>query len=133
MAILRYAIIIALGTTSAWGKTQYGFVGYGVSNMQPFCAQACRDSISGASLNCSTVQSMSMSDSNGVSMDMGPMGPYSTRQARSPTIHGTQITTTIVYSLNRKVCKKGLGKFSCLRQLHKIWLTLLNSDDAFSG
>lgn len=50
-------------------RSEYGFVGYGIDAFDPFCAFACRDSISGATLSCSTV----MSDDMGVMSDMSGM------------------------------------------------------------
>jgi hypothetical protein len=60
---------IAVAHTADSQRSEYGFVGYGIDAFDPFCAFACRDSISGATLNCSEV----MSDEMGGMSGMGGM------------------------------------------------------------
>jgi len=48
------------------GRNGHGLIGYGIVMYQPYCATACRDSISAATLSCSVVE-----HNHG---DMGDMG-----------------------------------------------------------
>ena len=61
--------LLASGVLAQKLRSEYGFVGYGINAFDPFCAFACRDSISGATLNCSEV----MSDGMGGMSDMNDM------------------------------------------------------------
>ncbi|OIW24571.1 hypothetical protein CONLIGDRAFT_636726 [Coniochaeta ligniaria NRRL 30616] len=57
----------------AWG-TKYGIIGFGISLYPDLCCQACHDSLSTLSLNCTTFGSdgdMSGMDMGGSEMDMG--------------------------------------------------------------
>jgi hypothetical protein len=45
--------VLADGSTRL--RPEHGFIGYGISFLQPACAFACRDAISGATLKCSTI------------------------------------------------------------------------------
>ncbi|CAI6342457.1 unnamed protein product [Periconia digitata] len=50
-------------TSVSQARTERGFIGYGIDPSQPYCAQACRDAISSATLDCSTMEDMGhMSD-----------------------------------------------------------------------
>ncbi|KAI4953946.1 hypothetical protein J4E91_001655 [Alternaria rosae] len=50
-------------------RYNHGFVGVGITALQPACAFGCRDSISGATLNCTTVEEMPGIE--GMDMGMG--------------------------------------------------------------
>lgn len=62
----QYYLHLAFTTSGAVARTGYGLVGYGIEIDQPPCAFACRDAISGATLNCSTIESADM-DMDGMS------------------------------------------------------------------
>lgn len=76
MKLLHTFILLAIASTGSLAmsgeaakRREYGFVGYGISPFQPTCAFACRDAISGATLNCSTVEDMPGMD--GMAMEGG--------------------------------------------------------------
>jgi hypothetical protein len=55
-AYLQIAVV-ASGVLAQEPRLKSGFVGYGIDAFNPFCAFACHDSISGATLSCSTTTS----------------------------------------------------------------------------
>lgn len=65
--IYLHLALVASGTLAQELSRRSGFVGYGINAMDPFCAFACRDSISGATLNCSQVMSDDMGGMSGMS------------------------------------------------------------------
>jgi hypothetical protein len=67
--VILHIALVASGALAQTTRPQSGFVGYGIAAMKPFCAFACRDSISGATLNCSEA----MSDDMGGMSGMGEM------------------------------------------------------------
>jgi hypothetical protein len=65
---LAYSVCGVLGMGEGTATRRgYGFVGYGIPVFDPPCAFACRDSIAGATLNCSMVEAMPGMEG----MDMG--------------------------------------------------------------
>ncbi len=59
------AASLVAGTAAA---SQPGFVGYGIAAYQPMCGWICREVISGAQLNCSTIAADSMDGMGGMTM-----------------------------------------------------------------
>lgn len=71
LAILQLAALAAYGVQA---KTGHGFVGYGIRFENPACAFACRESISGAILQCSITDMGNMEGMSGMDdMSGGPM------------------------------------------------------------
>lgn len=71
MKLQTYIALVASGALTQELRIETGFVGYGVDAFDPFCAFACRDAISGATLNCSQLASDDMggmSDMSGMIM-----------------------------------------------------------------
>ncbi|KAF4835787.1 Ferric/cupric reductase transmembrane component B [Colletotrichum tropicale] len=64
---LHSFVALAAAAGHAMGAGQ-GLVGYGITMYKPPCAFACRDAISGATLNCSTTGSDDMDGMSGMSM-----------------------------------------------------------------
>ncbi|KAI5456993.1 ferric reductase-like protein transmembrane component 4 [Mariannaea sp. PMI_226] len=91
-------------------QTGHGFVGYGIDAYSPTCAFACRDAISGATLNCSTKESGTMDGMDGMD-DMGMSGEvmtdpecYATDDAFLQTLAwciSTRCNDTSVWKLER--------------------------------
>jgi hypothetical protein len=71
---------------SAATRYNHGFVGLGIDAFEPPCAFACRDSISGATLKCSTVEEMHGME--GMDMGMATTAPdcYATDDAFLQTL-----------------------------------------------
>ncbi|KAF1940309.1 ferric reductase-like protein transmembrane component 4 [Clathrospora elynae] len=64
--LLSASVVLAMDMGTAT-RPGHGLIGYGITVYQPPCAFACRDAISGATLNCSTIMEMPEMDG----MDMG--------------------------------------------------------------
>lgn len=64
---LHSFVALAAAAGHAMGAGQ-GLVGYGITMYKPSCVFACRDAISGATLNCSTTGSDGMDGMSGMSM-----------------------------------------------------------------
>jgi hypothetical protein len=63
------SIALAMSDGGPARRYNHGFVGVGIVMSQPACAFGCRDAISGATLNCSTVEEMT--GMGGMDMNMG--------------------------------------------------------------
>lgn len=60
--------VLAMGP----GRAGHGMIGYGIDIYKPYCAFSCRDTISSATLACSTIMMADdMAGMSGMDMDMG--------------------------------------------------------------
>lgn len=65
--LLRLALV---GVHAQKPRRESGLIGYGIAAFDPFCAFGCRDSISGATLNCSEVTTEEMDGMPGMTETM---------------------------------------------------------------
>ncbi|KAF2152204.1 ferric reductase-like protein transmembrane component 4 [Myriangium duriaei CBS 260.36] len=84
-----------MGSSTAL-RAQHGLVGYGIPAFQPLCAYGCRDAISGATLNCSMVESN----------DMGGMSDMAGMAMTDPSCYATDdaFLQTLAWCISSK-CK----------------------------